>query len=312
MATALTGSVGQGGVNKPADVKAVRALLQRHAAVWLAPDPPPAADGPCDDALVAAIKRFQGSAAALLKPDGKVDPGGFSLARLDMAAIPKPTHPVLAGGAGAHAVGSPTDADYQAAATQLGCEVACIKAVSQVEVGVTGCWDPQGRPRILFERHVFSNLTSGRYDATHSDISNPVQGGYGPFSGQYPKLYRAATLDEASALQSASWGAYQIVGRYYAQAGFGDVATFASAEMQNEKRQLDAFVSYVLASPACHSALKAKQWTRFARAYNGPKYKENDYDTKMADAYAALAPPPPKGAAAGRPGAGAPLLRPRI
>lgn len=32
-------------------------------------------------------------------------------------------------------------------------------------------------------------------------------------------------------------------------------------------------------------ALQAKDWAEFARRYNGPAYKENRYDEKLAKAY---------------------------
>ncbi|MNL61260.1 hypothetical protein D3C87_1851660 [compost metagenome] len=34
-----------------------------------------------------------------------------------------------------------------------------------------------------------------------------------------------------------------------------------------------------------HKALLGRKWADFARRYNGPAYKENDYDTKLAKAY---------------------------
>lgn len=45
-------------------------------------------------------------------------------------------------------------------------------------------------------------------------------------------------------------------------------------------------------------ALRARDWPAFARGYNGPGYRRNAYDTKLAKAYAryavayAAAPPP--------------------
>src|SRR2546430_12480373 len=36
------------------------------------------------------------------------------------------------------------------------------------------------------------------------------------------------------------------------------------------------------------SALRARDWTTFASKYNGPKFQENQYDTKLATAFAML------------------------
>lgn len=299
MDTTLSASVGDNGANKPDDIVKVQRLLGRHAD-WLA-GTSLGDEGKPSEALDTAIRRFQADACGLLAPDGRVDAGGFTLRRLDKASIPHPAHPVFAPGSLSHAADHPTDAEYATAATTLGCEVAAIKAVSQVEVGITGPWEESGRPRILFERHIFSALTGRQYDASHPDIANINAGGYGLFSAQYPKLRRAAVLDETAALKSASWGAYQIVGRYHAQAGFADVATFVSAEMVSESKQLEAFVSFVGNNAALKKALQDKDWASFARLYNGPGYADNAYDTKMAAAYAALAPPAPAAAPAPKP-----------
>ena len=48
-------------------------------------------------------------------------------------------------------------ADYARAATALRCEVACVKAVTEVEAGKSGFF-PSGRPKILFEAHHFARL----------------------------------------------------------------------------------------------------------------------------------------------------------
>lgn len=310
----ITASVGNGGVNHPDDVRKVQALLVRHAD-WLAPLPAPAVTGNLDQSTAAAIVAFQRDPGALLAQDGRVDPNGFTLRWLSRDRIPQRLHPVFVAGLVTHLEGAPSDADYTAAALRLGCEVAAIKAVSQVETGIRGCWEADGRPVILFERHYFSRLTAHEFDPTHPDISNPVGGGYGVYSAQHPKLRRAAALKEESALQSASWGGYQIMGANYASAGFATVADFVSAQMESERRQLDVFVTVVLANHAWLTALQKQDWTAFARGYNGPGYRANDYDNKMAEAYRKLAPPPPPKLPGQRPAGPAnlnPQLRPGL
>src|SRR5450830_594077 len=49
-----------------------------------------------------------------------------------------------------------TNADYEAAAIELGCEVEVIKAIERVESGGKSGFDSSNRPVILYERHVFS------------------------------------------------------------------------------------------------------------------------------------------------------------
>ncbi len=287
----IAGSVGQGGKNNPADVKYVQTALDRHE-IWLAPLFGPAVTGICDAGTVNAITAFQASAAALLKPDGVVSPHGFTIKQLARAAIPKPSHPIFTQTVFTPSTAALTPADYAAAAKSLACEAAAIQAVAETETK-QAAFDAAGRPTILYERRIFRRLTRAAYAATHPDISSDEKGNYGAFSAQYPKLTRAAVLDEQAALQSASWGAFQIVGEYYAQAGFGAVADFVTAMMQSQRRHLDAFVAFIAADAPMLKALQTLNWAGFARLYNGPDYATNAYDTKMAQNYAALAPPAP-------------------
>jgi hypothetical protein len=182
--------------------------------------------------------------------------------------------------------------DFEAAAQRLGCQRAAVQAVAQTETK-RSAWDDAGRPTILFERHYFSKLTGRRFDHSHPDISNRTAGGYGRFAEQYSKLWRAAILNESAALESASWGSFQIMGSNYAASGFQSVADLVNAMLESEQRHLDAFVSFILASRALTNALRNLDWAAFARGYNGPDYQKNDYDRKIADAYNALTPPAP-------------------
>jgi hypothetical protein len=82
-------SVGQGGDNKPADVKLVQTGLNGIAGL-LGTAPLPV-DGVCTPAMVDMIKTFQFRLVGVVKPDGRIDPGGKSwkkLATLAVAATP--------------------------------------------------------------------------------------------------------------------------------------------------------------------------------------------------------------------------------
>src|SRR5688572_2845500 len=111
------------------------------------------------------------------------------------------------------------------AAKKLGCEVAAVRAV--VDVESRGGFLPDKRPKILFERHYFSRLTKGKFDAGHPDISNGKWGGYGAGGAhQYDRLGRAIALDRDAALRSASWGLFQIMGDHCKSLGYADAETF--------------------------------------------------------------------------------------
>ena len=99
----------------------------------------------------------------------------------------------------------------------------------------------------------------------------------------------AALIDRDCALQSASWGLFQIMGFHWKALGYAHLQDFINAMYRSEAGQLDAFVRFIKINPAIHKALKAHDWASFAKGYNGPAYKINQYDTKLAAAYAAAA-----------------------
>lgn len=176
-----------------------------------------------------------------------------------------------------------TEQDFANAAAQLGCSVAVIKAVCVVEAP-RGGFLPSGEPTILFERHQFSKRTGRKFDMGHPHISNPKPGGYKGGLAEHDRLAEAAALDREAALESASWGKFQIMGFNYAPAGFGNLQSFINAMYTSEGRQLDAFVSFIQ-HEGLAVFLRDQRWADFARRYNGANYAINSYDTKLAAAY---------------------------
>lgn len=173
----------------------------------------------------------------------------------------------------------------------LGVDAPAIWAVLTVETAGFGFLQDR-RPRILFERHVFRRLTGGRFDAGNADISNKAPGGYVGGAAEYSRLARAMSFDRKAALQSASWGAGQIMGSNHAAAGFASVDAMVAAMTENEDLQLMAIGRFIQ-DKQLDAALQQQDWTSFARGYNGKDFKKNDYDTRLAAAHAkcqALAP----------------------
>jgi hypothetical protein len=169
-----------------------------------------------------------------------------------------------------------------AAAVELGCDAAAVRAVIDVES--RGGFLPDGRPKILFERHYFSRLTGRRFDDDYPEISNPAPGGYKGGAAEYVRLAQAIELDRDAALRSASWGAFQIMGDNCRACGFDGAESFAAAMVSGEPAQLEAFVAFVKACGLA-DALARCDWPAFARGYNGPAYRENRYDERLAAAY---------------------------
>lgn len=192
----------------------------------------------------------------------------------------------------------PSDAAYEHAAWFLMCEARALKAIVTVESGPEGAFLATGEPVILYERHYFDRLTSGRFRGrlapgiskrAHAQLSQPTAGGYGPYSIQHAKLAAAVALDREAALKSCSWGAFQIMGSNHLAAGFPDVQRFVNAMIRDVDGQLRGLVMFVRNNTRLLDAVRARDWALVAYEYNGPRFKQNQWDTKMRDAYARLA-----------------------
>jgi hypothetical protein len=176
-----------------------------------------------------------------------------------------------------------TTAGIAAAAKNLNVEKAVIEAVTSVEAQGTGFLN-DGEPKILFERHKFSQFTHHRFDRDYPKISNRTRGGYVGGAKEYERLSLAASLDYQAALKASSWGMFQILGANFKACGYAAVNAFVDDMMDGEDFQLAAFVSFVK-SQHLDKFLRDRDWVKFARAYNGPAYKENSYDLKLKEAY---------------------------
>jgi hypothetical protein len=145
---------------------------------------------------------------------------------------------------------------------------------------------PDRRPQILFERHIFSRLTGGAYDATHPDISNPLPGGYGASgAAQHARMAKAVALNSDAALKSASWGLGQVMGENFALGGYAAVEAMVADMCASEDAQLMMMAAFIVRNHLA-PALQARNWASYASGYNGPNYAAQQYDVRLAQAYA--------------------------
>lgn len=176
--------------------------------------------------------------------------------------------------------------DVIRAASLVGATPAHIRTVRDVEAAGSGFQD--GLPKILFEGHIFSKLTNGRFDREHPSISYPKwdKTKYPKTQdGRYDQLLDAVALDPGSAFSAASYGAFQILGQNFRICGYNSPFEFVLAMSQTEGAQLLAFVNFVKGN-RLDDALRNGRWAEFARGYNGSAYKANQYDLKLAQAFA--------------------------
>lgn len=264
--SAIKQSVGAGGKNDEADVLLVKKLLNKFGYKLTE-------DGKADAALTTAIKDFQTKYRGATSPDGKIDPGGNTWSSL--IGIGRIQGQLLA------------------MAKQYGVEPAVILAIQQIESGGNG-FLADGRPKILFEGHVFwSQLQkAGKNPQTYvkgnEDILYPswdstkYQGG----AKEYDRLEKAKKIDEILALKSASWGEFQIMGFNHSTVGYPDVVSFVEAMKVPNGASLKALMEFCKNNNLLrHVNSATKDWAAFARGYNGPGYAKNQYDVKLAAAY---------------------------
>src|SRR5262245_13194834 len=170
-------------------------------------------------------------------------------------------------------------------------EEAALRAVAAVESSGSGFLaPPSDLPKVLFEGHAFHRLTQGRFDEVEPTLSFPkwTKEHYaGSALGEWKRLERAKELDRAAAMQSASWGMFQIMGFNYALCGFSDVEAFATSQCSGADGQLESFARFI-ARDRFLIPLRTHNWAKFAEGYNGPAYAKNQYDKKLADAFAAF------------------------
>lgn len=180
-----------------------------------------------------------------------------------------------------------TEDDYQQAATKLNVPVASVKAVAKVESRGEPFW-PDGKVPILFEAQHFSRLTDHKWDDTHPNVSSRTwnRALYKGGSAEYGRLDEAKALDPDAALQSASWGAFQIMGFNWKSLGYTSVSEMV-AMMKTTGGQLDSFVRFIKENHLA-SAMRAfpemQACRNFAAGYNGMGAID-EYAPKIADAF---------------------------
>ena len=178
-------------------------------------------------------------------------------------------------------------------ATRLGREYgvppAHVAAIIEVESnGVI--YGPSGFPVVRWEGHYFDRLLSGtkRDEARRLGLANPRAGAVRNPNGQAARhalFERAARIDRDAAIMSMSWGVGQVMGSHWKALGYASPEALRLEAFSGLDGQSRLMMRYVVTFGLLDE-LQAGEWTAFARGYNGPGYRTNRYDEKMADAAA--------------------------
>ena len=174
-----------------------------------------------------------------------------------------------------------TPADITMIAERLGASSAQLRAVAAVESSGGG-YDTQGRPKILFERHLFHRLTAGKW--TPASFSQSAGGGYSESS--WGKLGAACAKDPDAALSACSWGKFQVLGLHWSKLGYASPWELAHSMTMGEVAHYELFARYIETFGLKDALRKVSavpaDCRAFASGYNGPAYKKFAYDTRIA------------------------------
>lgn len=176
-----------------------------------------------------------------------------------------------------------TGEDITALARRLGCSEKQLRAVSKVESGGAG-FDVHGRPKILFERHLFHRMTDGKWSP--ASFSQPKGGGYSESS--WTKLAYAACKDADAAFAACSWGKFQVLGMHWSALGYPSPIEMAYTAVTGEAAHYEMLARFIEANGLKDElqslSTNADDNRAFARKYNGPAYERFSYHTKLARA----------------------------
>ncbi|MCB9948391.1 MAG: DUF3380 domain-containing protein [Rhodospirillaceae bacterium] len=170
-----------------------------------------------------------------------------------------------------------------------------LRAFAEIESGYLGAFLASKRPTILFESHVFRKHSGGRHDGVTDPKGKPIstvnwdKTTYGKAGEwQWTRFQLAFDLDNDAAIQAASWELFQVLGENALSIGYESYGVFAEQMCDSAANHLRAAVQYLVANNLLEP-LRAANWPKVAKKWNGPAYKENQFDIKLAEADARIA-----------------------
>ncbi len=139
------------------------------------------------------------------------------------------------------------DIDLPAIGAEIGVGEDEIHAVLDVETAGGG-FDSIGRPKMLFEPHIFwRELGPGpdRDKAAALGLAYPKWGQKKYPKDSYGRLGQAMEINREKALRSASWGRGQIRGFNCLLAGYATARQMVDAFLDDEEAHLRAMITFI-------------------------------------------------------------------
>lgn len=147
-------------------------------------------------------------------------------------------------------------------------------------------------PYIRFEGHYFDQrLKNGeRERARREGLASPKAGAVKNPAAQadrWAMVARAARINRQAALESFSIGVGQVMTAHWRKLGFSSVDDMIALARRDGAGQVEIMMRYIDVFGLVDE-LQRRDFTGFARGYNGPNFAKDGYHTKMAAAYRRL------------------------
>lgn len=143
-------------------------------------------------------------------------------------------------------------------------------------------------PVIRWEGHYFDRLVPAekRAAARKAGLAGAMGIVKNPASQvkRYDMLEKAAAIDEEAAYSSVSIGIGQVMGAHANDLGYDSAKAMFDTAKQGLSGQIELMLRYIVNNNLIDE-LQRKDWSAFARGYNGPAYKKNGYHLKLKAAY---------------------------
>lgn len=174
---------------------------------------------------------------------------------------------------------------------ETGIDSDALLAVAKVESGgrIFALVDGRNEPLIRFEGHYFYRQLGAarRNRAIVAGLAHPLAGKVrNPLTQarRWTMLRKAEAIDRPAALASVSWGCGQVMGAHWRWLGYASIDALVADVRSGAEGQVRLMARFIAGAGLAEKLLE-RDWAGFARAYNGPGYRANRYDEKMAAAF---------------------------
>lgn len=181
-------------------------------------------------------------------------------------------------------------ADYAAVSKRFGVPTALVRAVVHVEATGAGFWT-SGNLKLLYEGHIAFRETKNnktlQAKLVSAGLAWPRWGDkkYGNAATSRQRLMLALEIAGPRAFRWASYGLPQTMGFNAKLMGYKDAEEMFNTYLLGEQAQLYGMFRFIKNAKLLE-ALKAHNWHKFAKGYNGAGYARHNYHGRLAAAFA--------------------------